>query len=669
MKTFQQFAVALHESPIVTLAKMLRLAVRPGYPEEGDAAWNAAQRYAKKINYPLSMNRETWNTIFSQADSEEAREKAQRKAGFDVHPNDQFIVDIRKAALRHGFDNSDSANYIIHLDQGYLGMIFHHKKYFHLVLIVPMQHHYQKNVEIKPFWVLKHEFSSQENLGKGDTVQTFDQLMGHLDLAKVDADAQAAKAERERPRHDEETPAQREVTEVLTKHGYTLEPAMQALQNHRVWNSADRQYVVYVWKDGSWDPSARVGGSLKSLLRRSSKPRTSADLDAFLNKLHSTGAAEPKAHANPEMDKILKFLGKNGFKKIEMTVSSATQYFDNEGVGLRVSVGRSDIMARGRITKDEQIYWSIGPYLGRNKSSIRNFKPIYGNTYEDFLKNINELAKFENGTEAILQLVKEFGFAPMSIDKVADKFRDSAYSWYSCGERTLSRGTVLFYYLGVHKTTGHYKYIQRGMLKEDWLELEGVDAATLKARLIRDGFKPGEHHSATEEKDAEVKSKIDQIIAVATTGGFAHSGVVHAELLMVHKTNHLYSLTISHKTAEWMLMMSNPALDHSDRDFIKVIAKGTDPGDLTKAIQEHISSVKTLPEAIMMVKVAAGFGFKLDEAYSKLSDDFYMDHKDTSALEINKETAGWQHFWKKKVVGSGMTIGDLKAHLQSMYNE
>jgi len=673
MKSFQQFTL-LAESPLTTYAAILQLVDRGATDGEIAAAKFQATRFALKnnLNY-FHVNLDdpsTFKKVYQDAERETRGVKASSPStAYQTHPSDKFLVDIRNAAMRQGFADSSSSNYIIHYEKGYLGFVFHHKKYPDIKLMVPTKYHYIKEPLTTPFWLLKHDHMGSIGdfnaiIGKGTTVAEFERLVQQSDFAKLDADAKAEKKERDRPKHSASSPEQLAIEKILTAQGFTLNAPFSSNQGSQYWTSADQALRIYVPQNGDWTPYNIVGGKEKKAMRDTpGKRRTPADLEAFLKK---SEGKEAKAHVNPELDQIMKFLVKMGFKKIEMQLSSATQFYSHPGVGLRVEIGRNNFRAKGRITKDEPIYWTIA--WDRSKGNTRpEFKPLSGEDYVSFLKAIHELATFENGPAAIEQLVKEYGFKPMDIGKVADQFRDSSYLWFHCGTSTTSRGTVVIHYLGYHKATGNYKLISSGILDKDWLDLEGRDIATLRLRLAKDGIKPGQNH-ANDDRFAGNARQVEELVAAAKKGGFNMSGNATADyLVMVHGANHLYSLKIM-KTGHvgWVLIVSNPGMPGTQYD--KVVATSNTTHDLEVAISHHIGHVRTLPEALLEVKLAATFQFATSHESLLTGDDFIMHHStDGSILEITKETAGWEHFWKRKLVGHGMSTSDLKLHLVDMY--
>jgi len=669
MKSFNEF-VTLSESVVTTTAGLLRLYARATTAGEKDNARGMIAKFALKLHKPFDMdNPASYQWVLDQADQEEREEKRKRQSHPDfrdasMHPSDQFNLDIRLAAQKNGFEASQSSHYIINIgSEGYLGMIFFHKKYRRIKLSVPLQFHYKKVGEFKPFWILKHEDLSHanDNLGKGDTVATFESAFRHLDLEKIDQDAKAAKQERDRPKHAASTHQQITMAAVLAKHGFTLEPPSGSNQTYQYWNSADRKTRVYSPDSGNWDVSTNVAGTMKSVFRRSSKPRTVADLEAYLNKAASGGAPEEKAHAHPEMDKIIKHLVHIGFHKVSMQNPSSTQFYENTGVGILVEVGRVNFMAKGRITKNEEIYWSMRP--ARKTGTAGTFARESGQDFASLKVALEKVATFTHGPEAITKLVHDYGFVPIDISAVADKFRDPSFKWFLCGTKKLSSGTPVTYYLGYHPATGEYTYYDH-LDTHFSLVKEGKDIDTLKARLALDGFKPGQNHAKDEQAERD-QDAVATLVSAAIDGGMSMSSTgTDKTVTMVHNTNHLYILNITkHAPIMWTLLVIHPGLVNAHEK----VEEGRTAADLKETLAHHIGHVKTLPESLIEVKLATGFHFKLNMETAKYGEDFVMTHPDTSVLEISKATAGWEHFWKKKVVGQGMSANDLKTHLTEMY--
>ncbi len=70
------------------------------------------------------------------------------------------------------------------------------------------------------------------------------------------------------------------------------------------------------------------------------------------------------------MDKILRWCAANGYNESDLYPGKATKYFTSDTI--RIQVGRSNFMSRGRITKDEEIFWSVKQStVGRTRTPQR----------------------------------------------------------------------------------------------------------------------------------------------------------------------------------------------------------------------------------------------------------------------------------------------------------
>jgi hypothetical protein len=698
--------------------KLLALADRPGTIAEGEAALHRAETICKTNGWNLEEIRERWKNRstsrranFTRSD-EKPRSQSTRDESYDPFgsrsqstwdpfgfndfyktghrpnyrqdppkpppPPPSLFDEIERLAksCNYGYDGSSYSG----VGNGLNSQTFYHRwtnrQYPKFHIYVPnteqrldMDTMQYINSKAKSSWIWCHDDMAHA-IAKGITIAELFQSFGKMNHQETNENARAEKADREKPRHVEPTIRQRELETVLQRHCYTLEPPTRPYQYNRTWNSPDRLSFITFDQIGDWNSYSKIGDRLQSDLKRSQKCRTAAELDIFLTKKSQEGT---KLHTHPEFDQILRFLQKNGFTERGMAVKSSTRFFQNKGVGLYVEVGRSDTKGLGRIKKDEEIFWAIKP----GTTPYNHFTAKYGNTYQEFITEINrmiatnQIDEFQNGPEMMAKLVKEYRFKPLDETKVSDKFKAPNFKWYSVGNKTMLSGNTIFYYLGYHLSSGAYILIARSdgsvekgwMGLRDWKEVDGFDIAGLRKDFERLGFKPGQLH------EEDIIECVRQMQSICEMLGYKLKNQ-DFNTVVYERTEDMSIVQIGIKTAIHQVKYYD-----LDEFGYRNIDTGRSPETLYQALREHQDTLRykasTVTYKIFSFAEENGFVHTTNGEYDGRDpchrDMVMVNGKDTSFVVVSKATGDWDHFFHRKIIGSGITFEAFQEHLKEVY--
>ena len=650
--------MAFHED---ILEKLLRLADRPGSPGEGAAALHRAEVIAKARGINLDDVRRSMN-FSSQSSARSSRWGGFGSGYTEPSDNSQDFFDqmtmfanqrqyAYQGADHRGFNPSDGAK-------------FHKWTYRHNYNFYVLMSHTERvksgyefvSQKVKnPKWMFCHIHKIQP-ISIGSDVDFLISFVQSFNYKKADDDANQEKLERERPQHVVATPSQAKLEKILLKYKYTLEPPQRPQQDNRTWDSADGASFISFGIDGDWSAFVRVGERLQSELKRAGKDRTPEELEAFLKK---KATETTKLHPEPDLDHILQFVQKNGFTEEGTgTPKSAIRVFKHSGVKIIVEVGRADPSAAGRISKTEQISWSIKPIAKSYEAGYFMRRTGFGfATFEKEMRALVEtgqIGDFEIGLASITKLLQEYRFKAYDAAGIDVKFRLANYTWYNIGDKTLASGTKFSYFLGFHLVTGHYVVIRRNHRVEanmaDSKEMEGMDVNILRQKLHKLGFEPGQVHLE------DIQQTLRQMESICRQFGYSDSDWSGTFAFEFQSNDRLTTIRIYQSTASFVV-------EHRDNP-ITILGSGTDPMELYTILKKHSETVKPKSVAERVMDVAKKYGFKI---ISDEDDDKMLTHADKLTLYVSRLLGGWDlYFHSYKMVG-GITPEALKEFLEGIY--
>lgn len=618
----------LCESPAETVIKLLSLAERPGTPAEGEAALFQATRLAAK--YGLNID-----DLRKQINANQYR-RAAPSPPYTQPSSSNAFADAAPILQGFGFKlyRTDRT------EQSW-------KSERHAGFFVTLGGNPNAGGG-RLLWELRSLNSFGTVYDSGRTLDELKETLATFDWAKAEADIKAEKERRETPSFNGPMSAmQQQVDAVAQKYDYIIEPPSSPFQTYRQYKTKDHTYKLVAYSD-FWNHYTSVGtGQWKEDKIR--KNKTAADLEAFL-KTKRTSKDDTKLHNNPTLDKMMKLCLSYGFSVSYDWPKSSAKHFVNRALNMHIYFDRGNFGAKGRITAEETIMWHIGPAY--SNGTIKDVPRKYGTGFDTFKAEMDKIEKAEVGPEAVHKVLMAYGAKPRTSEGISRQSLRHDYIYFDLSPK---------YAYAYQKVTGEWIEIEKmpNMWDYDYTNTTGQNAQDLEARLVKRGFKKGAHQ--------DTESVIAKFRTICVGFKYQLWSTTPEKDQYMHHGDKNSTVSINKKEGKFRVFF----WEYGTEEY-KVLGEGTDPQDLQDILKKHDVTMHMRPNAKCgeVMKVALLFGFVTDNAKSATEDVFILVSKeDHSILELDKDGGAWQHFFHKKIIGSGITADSLQKHLEEVYGD
>lgn len=407
-----------------TIIKLLMLADRPGYPQEGEVALNQATALAKKSNIDL----ETARTLMKQRGVRRSPSNAS-----SAHPTDQMFNDLnvimnhipgarnqgKGDRMRAGITYSMFGTEVVIWSVSHEGTM--------VIVVLPVQGEKEKPV----MWYLVHAdpsgrpggYTKDDVLSKGTNPQDVIPALRAVNWKglKVQRDNEQRDKEQKAYNTAQQLTAEAEaVVKAALKLGYVLKPAYTG-QTYREMSS--EPFRLTIGPDGAWWHETRQGSSVADkwkydTKRFDQKNKGPQAFEKWVATKRRSGEADFSVHQ--EVNKMVKVLTSFGFRPFDKQGNQ--HIWVNTVEQIRVTFGPSKI--RGAMKKDDEVWWMITAEWVRKDTPGGGMRPAHdiksllgdrahgkdAGTLEQSLDVL--MKKAEMGFDKIVNILSQFEFRP-----------------------------------------------------------------------------------------------------------------------------------------------------------------------------------------------------------------------------------------------------------------